>query len=120
MWNGKYSYRLKQIDFDGQFEYSDVVELEVNVLPTEFSLSQNYPNPFNPTTVIRFAIPQSSLVSLKVYDILGNEVAEIVNNELQAGYYNYEFDASRFSSGLYIYRLQTNDFIQTKKMMLIK
>lgn len=98
---------------------TSVSELNVEI-PDEYNLAQNYPNPFNPTTVIRFAIPQSSFVSLKVYDILGNEVAEIVNNELQAGYYNYEFDASRFSSGLYIYRLQTNDFIQTKKMMLIK
>ncbi len=125
---GKYFYRLKQIDHDGTFYYSDVVEIEYSWLPTEFSLSQNYPNPFNPTTKIRFTVPAATLrqaqsdiiVTLKVYDILGNEVVTLVNEEKPAGYYEVEFNASEFSSGIYFYTLTVGKFIDTKKMMLIK
>jgi hypothetical protein len=124
---GNYQYRLKQIDFDGSFEYSKVVEVTVQE-PTKFSLSQNYPNPFNPTTKITYEIPNvetrhaSSLqfVALKVYDILGNEVATLSNEEKQPGFYEVEFNAKELSSGIYYYQLNTGTFIQTKKMILLK
>lgn len=106
---GKYQYRLKQVDLNGSFKYSDVVEVNVDV-PDKFSLEQNYPNPFNPSTKIKFAVPsnvkrQMSNVSLIVYDILGNEVATLVNKELPSGEYEVEFNAKGLPSGLYFYRL---------------
>jgi hypothetical protein len=88
--------------------------------PTNFSLSQNYPNPFNPFTNIKFSIPKDGNVSLKVYDVLGNEVTTFVNGFMRAGVYNAEFDGSRLSSGIYLYTLRTADFLQTKKMILMK
>jgi hypothetical protein len=118
--NGKYSYRLKQIDFDGKFEYSDVVEVEVNVLPTEFSLSQNYPNPFNPSTSIEYTVVSSEYVSLKVYDVLGNEVVTLVNEKKEAGKYRVNFNASSLSSGVYFYKIQAGSFNQVRKMMLLR
>jgi hypothetical protein len=90
------------------------------VTPTEYALSQNYPNPFNPTTKINFAIPKSGMVSLKVYNILGKEVATLVNQNMTAGTYNYEFNASNLSSGIYFYKLDVNGFSQVKKMSLVK
>jgi hypothetical protein len=123
---GKYQYRLKQIDFDGSFEYSNTVEADVN-LPNEFSLSQNYPNPFNPTTEIKYTIPSVSpnevkgfLVTLKVYDFLGNEVAILVNEEKSAGTYEVRFDGDALASGIYIYKLSAGNFIETKKMIFLK
>ena len=113
-------YRLKQIDFDGKFEYSEVVEVEVNVLPTEFSLSQNYPNPFNPSTSIEYTVPSNEYVNLKVYDVLGNEVAVLVNGAKEAGSYKVSFDASSLSSGVYFYKIQAGSFNQVRKMMLVK
>jgi hypothetical protein len=89
-------------------------------IPTEFSLSQNYPNPFNPSTIIQYAISSRQLVTLKVYDILGSEVATLVNQEQNAGSYNVDFNASKLSSGVYFYRLQAGSFVQSKKMILIK
>ncbi|GBD87947.1 ser-Thr-rich glycosyl-phosphatidyl-inositol-anchored membrane family protein [bacterium BMS3Abin03] len=122
--SGKYKYRLKQIDYDGTFEYSDIVEVEVS-LPNEFRLEQNYPNPFNPSTKIKFTIPyvetgHAPSVQLKVYDILGNEVATLVNEEKPAGTYEVEFDAVDLTSAIYFYQLKAGSFIQTKKMILIK
>ncbi|MGQ9799148.1 MAG: T9SS type A sorting domain-containing protein [Ignavibacterium sp.] len=133
--SGKYIYRLKQIDFDGTSEYSNEIEVEV-LAPMEFALEQNYPNPFNPTTKIRFSIPASSLnsfskgertfVTLKVFDILGNEVATLVNEEKPAGVYEVDFstgffgDASNMTSGVYIYKLTAGNFSAIRKMMLIK
>lgn len=122
----RFQYRLKQVDNDGSFEYSD--EIEVEVVPDQFELSQNYPNPFNPSTKIRFSIPnviasemkQSVLTTLKVYDILGNEIATLVNEERPAGSYEITFDASKLSSGTYFYKLQAGDFIHTRKMVLLK
>ncbi|MFA7288321.1 MAG: T9SS type A sorting domain-containing protein [Melioribacteraceae bacterium] len=103
---------------------SDVNEEEQyekqNRIPVEYSLSQNYPNPFNPSTNIKFALTKTSIASLKVYDILGREVATLVNKELNPGNYNFQFNGSRLSSGIYFYRLQTGEFTQTKKMLLIK
>jgi len=121
---GKYQYRLKQIDFDGTYEYSNIVEAEINQ-PLEFSLSQNYPNPFNPITKIKYTVPQDERgemrnVMLKVYDILGNEVATLVNEKQQPGVYEVEFDAASLSSGIYIYQLKAAGNIISKKMTLIK
>ena len=126
---GKYQYRFKQIDYDGTFEYSDIVEVEVG-LPAEFSLSQNYPNPFNPSTTIRYEIPGQArndnlLVVLKVYDVLGNEVATLVNEEKPAGSYEVEFSVGQnsilsISSGIYFYQLRAGKFVHTKKMILLK
>jgi hypothetical protein len=83
-------------------------------------LEQNYPNPFNPTTTIQFALPQGGMYKLKVYSVLGEEVAELINNELSAGIHKVSFDASRLSSGMYIYRLTGNNVTITKKMLLMK
>ncbi|MFA7361757.1 MAG: T9SS type A sorting domain-containing protein, partial [Candidatus Kapaibacterium sp.] len=91
-----------------------------NTVPTEYALSQNYPNPFNPTTKINFALPKSGLVTMKVYDILGKEVATLVNEVRNAGSYTLDFNASNLTSGTYFYRLESNGFVGTKKMMLVK
>ena len=117
--SGKYVYRLKQIDIDGTFEYSDEVEVNLGT-PNNFELNQNYPNPFNPTTSIKFNIPQDSQVRLIVFNILGEEVAELLNENCTAGYHTVNFDASLLNSGIYFYKLETNNFTQIRKMMLIK
>jgi hypothetical protein len=91
-----------------------------NALPASFALSQNYPNPFNPSTVISYQLPIGSQISLKVYDVLGREVATLVNERKAAGSYTATFDASKFSSGVYFYKLQAGNFVQTKKMLLVK
>jgi photosystem II stability/assembly factor-like uncharacterized protein len=114
----KFQYRLKQIDNDGKYEYSAVVE--VNVVPTEYALYQNYPNPFNPTTTIRYQLPKESKVVIKIYNILGSEVMDLVNEQKVAGIYVAEFNAETLSSGTYIYRIIADSFIETKKMILIK
>ena len=116
---GKYSYRLKQIDFDGTTSYSNIIEVDID-LPNAFSLEQNYPNPFNPSTTINYQIPELSFVTLKVYDVLGSEVATLVNKELPVGNYEIEFDATTLPSGIYFYRLQAGSFVETKKMVLMK
>jgi hypothetical protein len=89
-------------------------------IPKEFSLSQNYPNPFNPVTVIRYQLPVNSFVTLKVFDLLGREIATLVNSEQEAGYKSVNFDASKLSSGIYIYKLVAGSFIDVKKMLLLK
>jgi sugar lactone lactonase YvrE len=117
--SGKVQYRLKQIDFDGQFEYSNIIEVDAGA-PKQFALEQNYPNPFNPTTTISYQLPVASQVSLKVYDVLGREVMTLVNGRQDAGAYNFNFNASELSSGVYFYRLQTGSFVAIKKMLLVK
>ena len=117
--NGKYYYRLKQIDYNGAFAYSDIIEVDV-ASPIDFALSQNYPNPFNPSTIISFSIPQSSFVTLKVYDILGNEITTLVNETKEAGRYDINFDALGLSNGVYFYSIKAEDFTSTRKMILIK
>ncbi|MCF8242721.1 MAG: T9SS type A sorting domain-containing protein, partial [Melioribacteraceae bacterium] len=114
-----YLYRLKQVDLDGAFEYSDEIEVTF-AAPNKYQLEQNYPNPFNPVTSIKFSIPQSGQVSLKVFNTLGEEVANLLNNKLEAGYHTIEFDASMLSSGIYFYRLSSNNFVAIKKMLLLK
>ncbi|MDP4115010.1 MAG: T9SS type A sorting domain-containing protein [Bacteroidota bacterium] len=116
---GKYSYRLKQLDFNGNYEYSSAVETEVST-PMNFSLLQNYPNPFNPSTVISFNLPNSGNVKLAVYNLLGQEVATLVNGYKDAGTYNVNFNAKNLNSGVYFYKLEAGSFNQTMKMMLTK
>lgn len=117
--SGKYLYRLKQIDTDGQFEYSNQIEIDLEH-PDKFSLNQNYPNPFNPSTVISFSVPVKSFTSLKIYDVLGNQIATLVSEEKQAGTYEINFDGADLTSGIYFYKLQTENFIDTKKMILLR
>ena len=117
--SGSYTYRLKQMDFDGSFSYSDEVKVEISQ-PDVFYLGQNYPNPFNPTTNIKYSIPQDENVSLKVYDILGKEVATLVNEYQQAGTFDVVFSGSDLASGVYYYQLKAGDLTSTKKLMLTK
>ncbi len=116
---GKYLYRLKQVDFNGTYEYSNEIEVLVNP-PDKFSLNQNYPNPFNPTTAIEFQLPKESFVTLKVYNILGFEMATLVTEQKPAGVHKINFNASELPSGMYIYKISAGSFEQTRKMMLLK
>ncbi len=118
--SGKIVYRLKQIDRDGKFEYSKEVEVTMVATPTVFALSQNYPNPFNPTTVIGYSIASASHVSLKVFDMLGREIATLVNGQMAPGNYTAAFDASRLSSGVYFYRLDAGTFSDVKRLSVMK
>jgi hypothetical protein len=122
---GKVYYRLKQIDNDGTFSYSNVVEVEFNnVLPKEFTLYQNYPNPFNPSTTIEFSLPEKSEVMLSIFNLLGEKVRELLNGSMEAGYQRVVFDARELPSGTYVYQINakgsTKSFIQSKKMTLVK
>jgi autotransporter-associated beta strand protein len=125
---GDLQYRLKQIDTDGSFEYystiaevsNSITSVEGDVIPTEYSLNQNYPNPFNPSTTISFSLPEAGLVDLRVFNSLGQEVAMLANNIFAAGIHTANFNASNLSTGLYYYRIISNEFVSTKKMMLIK
>jgi hypothetical protein len=121
---GNYAYRLKQLDYNGTFEYSNVVEVEV-LSVKEFTLDQNFPNPFNPSTTINFSLAVDSKVSLKIFDVLGQEVATLVNGQLAAGNHPVSFDASSLNSGVYFYRIDANGndgqkFSSVKKMILTK
>jgi hypothetical protein len=116
---GIYLYRLKQIDYNGSFEYSLEVKVEVGA-PQEFSLEQNYPNPFNPSTKIQYSVPQTSQVQIKVFDVIGNEIETLVNEEKPLGTYEITWYAENLPSGVYFYQLKAREFIQTKKMILIK
>ncbi|MFO7447152.1 MAG: S8 family serine peptidase, partial [Ignavibacteriaceae bacterium] len=122
--NGKTLYRLKQIDNDGQFSYSE--EVEVYSIPMEYALDQNYPNPFNPATNFGFRISNPGLVTLKLYDVLGGEVATLVNEKKEPGFYEVKFDGSALASGVYYYRLTANNsaggtaFTSTKKFIVLK
>lgn len=117
---GVYYYRLKQVDFDGTYEYSNEVMVNVIALPGQYALAQNYPNPFNPSTSIEFVIPQTGLVNLSVFNLLGEKVAELVNEIKESGNHSVTFDASNLSSGTYIYRLSVNGNVISKKMSLVK
>lgn len=121
---GNYSYRLKQVDFDGSFEITDAVEVDFTA-PVDFSLNQNYPNPFNPTTIINFGLAVDANVSIKIYNTLGQEVTTLLNGEMKAGLHDVEFNASSFSSGVYFYQIEAQgvngtNFSSVKKMMLMK
>lgn len=121
---GLYSYRLKQVDFNGAYEYSNIVEVDV-VAPKEFTLNQNFPNPFNPSTMITFSLAVDAKVTLKVFDVLGQEVMTLINNNLSAGAHEYNFDAANLNSGVYFYRVDASgidgqNFTSVKKMILTK
>jgi hypothetical protein len=119
--SGKYYYRLKQVDFDGSFAYSKTVEVNVNAVPGSFELSQNYPNPFNPSTTISFSAAKNDVVTLKVFNSIGQEVASLFNGQVEAGkVYNVNFDAGKFTSGVYFYQLSQSGGSITKKMTLMK
>ncbi len=97
-----------------------VVGVDDNIIANNFNLEQNYPNPFNPSTTINYTLAERSAVTLKVYDVIGNEVATLVNSTQEAGKHNVKFDASKLSSGLYIYTINTGNFTSSRKMMLLK
>lgn len=98
----------------------DVAQENYPAIPKEFNLSQNFPNPFNPSTEIHYELPTSVKVILKIYDVLGNEIETLINSEEPAGYYNYNFNGTNLPSGVYFYRLKAGDYVQTKKMILLK
>jgi hypothetical protein len=116
---GIYSYRLKIMDLDGSFEYSDVITADLTA-PVEFALVQNYPNPFNPSTIIKYALPAGGRVSLTVYDPLGTIVKVLVDEFKDAGVHSVNFDASGLSTGVYFYSIKTDNFSTTKKMLYLK
>jgi len=112
-------YRLKQIDNDGTYEYSHEIEVSI-ISPDKHSLGQNYPNPFNPSTKIHYKIAQSEFINLSVYNVLGKEVAVLVNEIQSQGTYSVIFSADKLPGGVYFYKLETQNFTQTSKMLLIK
>jgi len=117
---GKYTYRLKQLDFDGTYTYSNLVEVEIVSLPGKYTLAQNYPNPFNPVTNIRYSIPESGVVSISVFNLLGEKVTDLVNEFKVAGEYNVNLNAAGLSSGTYIYSMTVNGNTISKKLTLLK
>jgi len=125
---GVWYYRLRQVDLDGTVYHTDAVRVEGvstgtvserSGLFTTYFLSQNYPNPFNPSTTIRYVLPQKSRVTLSVINTLGQEVANLVNGEYEAGFHETTFDASGLSSGVYFYRIQAGEFVATKRLLLL-
>ncbi len=117
--NGKYYYRLKQVDYNGNYKYSKVVEADLRAL-NSYVLEQNYPNPFNPATSISYQLPVNSFVTLKVYDVLGNEIATLINEEKPAGAYKLDWNAADQPSGVYFYQLKAGSYMDTKKMILLR
>jgi hypothetical protein len=127
--NGVYEWRLRAVDAAyagsdiaaGQFNIGvSSIDDSDNIIPGEYSLEQNYPNPFNPVTMINFSIPNEDLVTLKIYNTIGEEIETLINEMKQAGNYNVSFNASSLPSGIYFYRLQAGDFLETKKMILLR
>ena len=118
--SGLYAYRLKQIDNDGTFKYSETIEVLVSQIPNDFSLNQNYPNPFNPSTTISYDIPKTSFVKISVNDILGKEIKTLVNEQNNSGHYEIIFDAKELAAGIYYYTISAGEFKQSRKMILLK
>ena len=117
--DGKYSYRLKQVDYDGSFEYSDVIEVDFRAFKS-FLLEQNFPNPFNPITTIGFGLQSKSNVKITILNSIGEEVAVVLNEEKESGFHQVEFNAANLPSGVYFYQLNAGSFVETKKMVLLK
>ncbi len=118
--NGEISYRLKQQDYDGSFSYSNIVKVYFNTVPLTYQLFQNYPNPFNSSTIITYQIPGDEFVTLKVFDVLGSEVAVLIEGNKKAGYYSIPLNANDLGSGIYFYTMVTENYVSTKKMLLLK
>ncbi len=116
---GKVQYRLKQLDVDGNFVYSHIIEVDAS-RALEFFLSQNYPNPFNPSTVISYTLAEAGVTKLSVYDVLGNEVAQLVNGVQASGTYSVDFEATNLSGGVYFYKLESGSKALVKKLLLLK
>ena len=116
---GNYTYRLKQVDFNGAFEYSNEINVDISG-PVQYSLEQNYPNPFNPSTVIKYSVAKDGFVNVSIFNILGQKVANLVNENVKAGSYDVSFNASSLSSGVYFYSIEAGDFKAVRKMMLMK
>jgi photosystem II stability/assembly factor-like uncharacterized protein len=117
---GNYGYRLIQIDLEGTRNESEIINVEINSVPSEYSLKQNYPNPFNPSTTIEFSIPSDGNVSLKIYNVIGEEVREVLNEFKKAGGYKINFNAGNLASGIYYYRIKTDNYSSVRKMILLK
>ena len=115
-----YSFRLKQIDYNGNFRYFELGNDVNSAIPDEYELGQNYPNPFNPTTKINYSLPTDGFVTIKMFDVTGREIQTIVNEIKQAGYYTAEFNSFGIASGTYFYCLKTKDFYQVKKMVVLR
>ena len=118
--SGKYNYRLKQIDYNGNYEYFSLNSDVIIATPKNFFLGQNYPNPFNPSTVINYNIPQDSYVKIKLYDNTGREVRTLLSEFISAGYYTINFNVSDLASGIYFYNINAGEYTATNKMMLIR
>jgi hypothetical protein len=122
--NSQVKFRLRQVNFDGSYSYSGMIEVDLNTVPDKFQLNQNYPNPFNPSTTIEYAINSRQFVTLKIYDLLGKELSTLISEEQPAGFYEVEFNTSSalsgIPSGVYFYRLVAGPFVDTKKMIVIK
>jgi hypothetical protein len=116
--SGSMLYKLKIVDNDGSFTFSD--EVSVNILPLKYTLYQNYPNPFNPDTKVKFSLPEKAKVRFEIFNILGELVFSVDKGELEAGYHEEVMNLSRFASAVYIYRMVTEKFVETKKMVLLK
>jgi len=118
---GNYKYRLKQIDFDGSSDYSNTLEVEIgDIIPNKFELFRNYPNPFNPSTIIKYTIPENGNVSLKIFDLIGNELTTLVDDVQLAGEYKVEFNGSQYPSGIYLYQLTWGRLTASNKLILLK
>jgi len=121
---GNYNYRLKQIDFNGTYEYFNLANEVIVGVPSVYNISQNYPNPFNPSTKIDFEIPNDAIVNIVLFDISGREVSNLVNERKTAGFYTVQLNASNLPSGTYFYKISAqgdnSNFVTTKKMTLIK
>jgi len=118
--SGKYNYRLKQIDYNGNYEYYELNGFVEIGVPSKFDIGQNYPNPFNPVTKINYELPKDVKVEIKVYDISGREIKSLVNELKSAGYHTIEFNGSGLSSGIYFYTIKADGFLKTLKMSLVK
>jgi hypothetical protein len=123
---GRWHYRLKQIDLNGAIRFGPEVTVNVPIaaeqgsMPNAFALHQNYPNPFNPSTTLRYDVPTPSHVTLRVYNVLGQVVATLVDEQQQPGYKSIEFTTGRIASGVYYYRLVAGSFVATKQMVVVK
>lgn len=117
---GIYAYRLRQIDNDGTSDYSPEVKVDLSDIIKAYEMLQNYPNPFNPETSIKYSISSNQLVTIKIYDVLGKEIATLVNEEKPAGTYIIKWNANNFASGIYFYTMRSGNFTQSRKMILMK